>query len=200
MEEQKRIFDQSLNEEKAIPEKRNNEKIVAYVFGKYLYCVKCHKEAKNRIKGRSGEIDIHNYSRTEDEVGVFICGSCGKIFGKTLEGILPRLTTGEENILATWLENRGGKRTPQKEAEQDQNKLMGGKYYLTDLADMVDHCGQKVRFISDFFNHSIPEDEFFSEKGIAGLHFILRNIEDDLEFVVDEIYEENKDRKIKEVE
>jgi hypothetical protein len=57
-----------------------------------------------------------------------------------------------------------------------------------DLIDMVDHCARKIRFITEFFSHNVPEDELFSEKARAGLHFILNDLEDNLEFVVDQYY------------
>lgn len=59
---------------------------------------------------------------------------------------------------------------------------------LVDLIDTVDHCARKVRFITEFLSHNVPEDELFSEKAKAGLHFILNDLEDDLEFVVDQFY------------
>jgi len=59
---------------------------------------------------------------------------------------------------------------------------------LTDLIDMVEHCARKVRFISEFFSHNVPEDELFSKKAKSGFYFTLNDLEDDLEFVVDQYY------------
>jgi hypothetical protein len=54
--------------------------------------------------------------------------------------------------------------------------------------DVVDHCARKIAFIREFFCHSIPDDELFSKDARAGLQFILDDLEDDLEFVVDQFY------------
>lgn len=59
---------------------------------------------------------------------------------------------------------------------------------LVDLIDTVDHCARKITFLKEFFSHNIPDDELFSEKARAGFHFIMDDLEDDLEFVVDQFY------------
>lgn len=59
---------------------------------------------------------------------------------------------------------------------------------LTDLIDKVGHCAGKVAFIREFFCHSVPDDELFTKEARAGFHFIMDDLEDDLEFVVDQYY------------
>jgi hypothetical protein len=59
---------------------------------------------------------------------------------------------------------------------------------LTDLIDMVDHCARKITFLREFFSHNVPDDELFTEKARSGFHFIMDDLEDDLEFVVDQYY------------
>ena len=60
---------------------------------------------------------------------------------------------------------------------------------LNSPIDVVEHCARKVAFIREFFCHSVPNDELFSKDARAGLHFILDDLEDDLEFVVDKHYQ-----------
>jgi hypothetical protein len=70
------------------------------------------------------------------------------------------------------------------EKEKDKKSQMD----LCELADMVDHSVRKIAFLREFFSHNVPDDELFSKDGRAGFHFIMDNIEDDLEFVVDRLY------------
>jgi hypothetical protein len=58
---------------------------------------------------------------------------------------------------------------------------------LYDLADMVDHSARKIAFLRKFFSHNVPDDELFSEDARTGFHFIMDDLEDDLEFVVDRL-------------
>ena len=59
---------------------------------------------------------------------------------------------------------------------------------LYDLADMVDHSARKITFLKEFVGHKVPDDEIFSENARTGFHFIMNDLEDDLEFVVDRLY------------
>lgn len=58
---------------------------------------------------------------------------------------------------------------------------------LLDLQNLVEINAAKIHFLADFFSHSILDDEFFSKRGIFGLHQILRGIEDELDLVIDEL-------------
>jgi len=59
---------------------------------------------------------------------------------------------------------------------------------LCDLADMVDHSVRKIAFLRGFFSHNVPDDELFCKDARAGFHFIMDDLEDSLEFVVDRLY------------
>lgn len=60
---------------------------------------------------------------------------------------------------------------------------------LPGLEDMLEDCKHRVAFLSDFFLLRKPEDEFFSDDGLSGLHFILLGIWDDLRFVTKQLEE-----------
>ena len=58
---------------------------------------------------------------------------------------------------------------------------------LGDLQVIVEHSARKVRFVTEFFSHSVPDDELFSGNARAGLHFVLNDLEDDLELVSEQL-------------
>lgn len=55
---------------------------------------------------------------------------------------------------------------------------------LFDLTGIVEHSMRKIAFVREFFNHSVPDDELFSPKARAGFHFIMDDLENDLELVL----------------
>ncbi|PIX23347.1 MAG: hypothetical protein COZ69_08755 [Deltaproteobacteria bacterium CG_4_8_14_3_um_filter_45_9] len=82
------------------------------------------------------------------------------------------------------------------EKEKDKKSRMD----LCDLADMVQHTLSKVVFIREFFCHNVPDDELFTERASPGFHFIMDDIEDALEFVVDQLYKMRTTGSVKENE
>ena len=217
MEKQREVSEQSLIEKSAIIKKRNNGKIIAHAAGRYLYCVECHKDAKNRLKRMPEKIELPDNPRTVDDVGIFICKGCKKIFGKNLENALPRLTPAEEKVLMMWLKTRDNS-APEKPG-QDPNMLMGkepslkvpseeepyldGKTWapnrlkkkkdFTDLLDMVDDSVSKISFLGYFFCGRVPDEEFeMNSDDASGLYRIITDIQDDLKMV---LYELSKKRK-----
>jgi len=58
---------------------------------------------------------------------------------------------------------------------------------LENLKDQIENNARKISFIRDFFSHSISEQEFFSKRGITGIHHILWGIEEELEDIIDEM-------------
>jgi hypothetical protein len=64
---------------------------------------------------------------------------------------------------------------------------------LVDLVDTINDCMNKLSFIAEFFTHGTPGFNFeISEKGTNGIHHILREIQEELYIVTDEL-----DHKIK---
>lgn len=70
--------------------------------------------------------------------------------------------------------------------EKERNKK--SQMILYEFAEMVDHSAKKIGLLRDFFSHSVPDNELFSESGRKGFHLILSDLEDDLEFVVDRLF------------
>jgi len=54
---------------------------------------------------------------------------------------------------------------------------------LGDLEVIVEHSARKVRLLAEFLNHRVSDDELWSKDAKAGFHFVLNDIEDDLEFI-----------------
>ena len=69
------------------------------------------------------------------------------------------------------------------EKEKDKKSLMD----LGDLQTIVEHSTRKIRFITESFSHNVPNGELFSENAMGGFHFILNDVEDDLELVSDQL-------------
>jgi cob(I)alamin adenosyltransferase len=64
---------------------------------------------------------------------------------------------------------------------------------LVELVDTINDCTSKLSFIAEFFTHGTPGFNFeISEKGTNGIHHILREIQEELYIVMDEL-----DHKIK---
>lgn len=55
------------------------------------------------------------------------------------------------------------------------------------LQDRMEDTAAKIAFLRDFFNHSISEQEFFSKRGIYGVHNVLRDIENEIDLVIKEL-------------
>lgn len=69
------------------------------------------------------------------------------------------------------------------ERERDKKSSMN----LGDLQSIAEHAARKVRLISEFLSHNVPDDELWSRDAKAGFYFILNDLEDDLEFVSDQL-------------
>lgn len=70
------------------------------------------------------------------------------------------------------------------ENEKDNKSQMD----LIGLADMVDHNARKIAFLREFFVHNVPDDELFCKDARAGFHFIMDDLKDDLDFIVNQLY------------
>lgn len=58
---------------------------------------------------------------------------------------------------------------------------------LLDVSDTLDVCRTRLSFLTDVFSQDQTRDFRFSEDGINGFYWILRNIEENLEQVSDGI-------------
>jgi hypothetical protein len=62
---------------------------------------------------------------------------------------------------------------------------------LTGLLDMLDHCISKVAFFGDFFSNTPFQksgDGLFSERGLSGLNFLVRDLENELALIFHELW------------
>lgn len=75
----------------------------------------------------------------------------------------------------------------QETKEPGQGEEMAIKKSLLDLADTLDVCRAKVDFIADVFTQDGPGTFQFSEDGLNGFSFVLRDIREDMEHVSDGI-------------
>ncbi len=83
------------------------------------------------------------------------------------------------------MEKRSGKTNGTDDANVERGTRDGKDIKkLGDLLDMVEDCSSKVSFLDDFFaNGHQDQTDFFSQDGISGLHVILRNLIEDLDWV-----------------
>jgi hypothetical protein len=58
---------------------------------------------------------------------------------------------------------------------------------LGDLQVIAEHSARKVRLLTEFLSHNVPDDEIWSQNAKAGFHYILNDLEDDLEFVSEQL-------------
>ena len=136
-----------------------SEDIIAYRIGESLFCPDCYEESAKRLKAVQNPEDPQvTFPSKPIKAGDVSVFICNDC--KTIKGT-DRLT-GEK-----------------VEIPKRKN--------LIDLCDMVENCISKIAFFGDFFNQKTSTDELFTERGISGFHTILRDLQDDLTFVSDEI-------------
>lgn len=75
------------------------------------------------------------------------------------------------------------------EMTEEKIEILKGKD-LFEFADMVDRCARKIAFIGDFFSQKekMGERPWFSNEGYTGFYFILRDLQDEVESIVDQMY------------
>ncbi len=66
----------------------------------------------------------------------------------------------------------------------------------TDAIDLVDQCADKIEFLIEFFNTGSPDSDKFviSEKGRTGLAFILEDLIEELDLIVEKMSAEPKEK------
>jgi hypothetical protein len=150
---------------------KENQEIIAYRTGDHFLCPGCYERtikilAVNEIEPPPAE------AVNKGDIESFICRQCESM--------------KEWSELETTTKKKGLTDLRHEDIREKENRRTPRD--LTDLIDMVDHCAKKVRFISEFFSHSVPKDELWSENAKSGFYFTLTDLEDDLEFVVDQYY------------
>ncbi len=66
---------------------------------------------------------------------------------------------------------------------------------LSDFADRIEHCNRKIAFIGDFFSQKekLGERPWFSNEGFTGFYFILRDLQDEIESIVERMLAKRAD-------
>jgi hypothetical protein len=82
-------------------------------------------------------------------------------------------------------------------AKKDRRKVHRGepgchndvkrRMVLIDIEEIVNHCGAKISFVSEFFHQETPGKLEISDGAICGLLLFLQDIEDDLDRINDQI-------------
>ncbi len=57
-----------------------------------------------------------------------------------------------------------------------------------DLITLVEQAARKVRLVTEIFGQNICNEDTLSKDAKAGFHYVLNDVEDDLEFVIDQYY------------
>ncbi len=125
-----------------------------------MFCRECCEESAKDLPGDSGT-KLPGKGLTKEDVGPFFCPVC-----KTVKG----LPQGEIGIQV--------KNSTEKTQEKD----------LDELRDMIENCASKVAFLSDFLCQGQANPNL-SDNGRSGFYHVLMNIEQDLNFAVDQISE-----------
>ena len=63
---------------------------------------------------------------------------------------------------------------------------------LDDLEEMIERNCRKLAFIGDFFGQPHNDEISFSRDGLTGIQFIVRDMQDELNFVLDQFLEKRK--------
>jgi hypothetical protein len=141
-----------------------SEEIIAYRIGESLYCPDCYEKAAKTLKAVQHPEDPQvTFPVKPIKVGDISVFICNEC--KIIKGVY---------------------RFSEEIVEIPERKS------LIDLEDMMEEGISKIAFLGDFFNQGRPDDELFSERGMVGFHHILRDVQDNLIFVVNEINRRNQ--------
>jgi hypothetical protein len=177
------------------------EKIIAYRIGQGLFCPKCFEKTAKDLKSVQDpdepQVTIPSKPIKEGDISIYICQDCEAIIGD------PKIPSEKKKELETLREERFLQmkltvldQTQKKDLEEKPSRL--GRYILpkrfrkernlTDLQDMVENCANKISLVTSFISQTpIEEGPDISDDDKSGLCLILRDIEDELDLVVDEL-------------
>jgi hypothetical protein len=138
-----------------------SEEIIAYRVGEGLFCPDCYEKGARTLKAvqrpEDPEVKFPSKPIKVGDIRIFICEQC-----KTIKGT--DRSTGEKIEILK---------------RED----------LFEFSDIIEHFARKVAFIGDFFSQREKRGERpkFSEEGFTGFYFILRDLQDEIESVVDQM-------------
>ena len=167
-----------------------SEDIIAYRIGESLFCPDCYEESAKRLKAvqnpEDPQVTFPSKPIKTGDVKIFACNECGLVKGS----VGKKSNTRPENKDIETSSPRKKIFEPRRMTLSKRNEKMG----LSDLEEILVYCGEKLALLQDFLVR-LPLNECpeISEDGSSGVHIILDEIKDDLDFVVNEI--DRKERK-----
>ena len=151
---------------------KGNQEIIAYRIGESLFCPDCHEKAVRTLKSvqkpEDTEVTIPSKPIKAEDLNIYICTQC------------KRTNTSSEIKISFGVKQE----TPVEEEKS-----------LMDLQDMVEDTASKISFLGNFLiNYSARGDEVLdmNKDDSSGLIIILREIQDDLEFVTNKLSEKQQ--------
>jgi hypothetical protein len=73
---------------------------------------------------------------------------------------------------------------------------------LFDFAEKIERCNRKIAFIGDFFSQKekLGERPWFSNQGFTGFYFMLRDLQDEIESITNQMYRKRTDQVVDKME
>ena len=155
------------------------EDIIAYRVADHFLCPACYELSVKILAVH--EIKFPGEPVKKGDIKSFICNHCEDI-------------KGDAKVL--YIEKKLELEVLQESVQQMRSVLpyrFREARSLLDLEDMIVNCNSKISFVSSFFIQKPPgQVAEMSEDDESGIHIILREIEEDLDFVLNKISEGKK--------
>jgi len=195
-------------------EKDNGEKIIAYRIGQGLFCPDCYHAGARRLKEVQDpdepEVKFPSKPIKAGDISIYICEDCEAIIGdpkvtaekkRELEALREQRILQMESAVSDQFKKEDLEEKPSRQGRHNPPNRLEKKRDLIDLQDMVEDSSNKLSFIESFFVQQPPGKEpELSDDDTSGLCLILRDIQDDLDMVVDELSEKQRQELIVETE
>jgi hypothetical protein len=164
------------------------EEIIAYRLGESLFCLDCYEKTAKILKGvqnpEDPQVTIPAKPITKNDTHIFACNQCGVVKGS----IQKRSETSAEERSATLSLSSQKKIEPRRKTLSRRESID-----LLTLQDIIEDCGTKLSFLSDFLVQGPVDCEpEITYQGASGFSMILDEIKDDLDFVVNEMSERTR--------
>jgi hypothetical protein len=184
---------------------KENQEIIAYRIGQGLFCVDCYEKGAKRLKEvqdpEEPEVKFPSKPIKKGDISIFICEECETIKGDPKLSSIHEKQEQLEVLRELQMKLAASDQHKKEKLEEKPSRL--GRYNppnrlkkekdLTDLQDMVEDCANKISFVTTFLSQTpLDEGPDISEDDKSGLCVILRDIENDLDLVVDELNEKRR--------
>jgi hypothetical protein len=181
--------------------KENGEKIIAYRIGKGLFCPDCfEKGARDLRKAQDPdepEVTMPSKPIEKGDLRIYICEQCETIIGdpkvsaekkQELEALREQRFLQMKSAISDQFKKEDLEEKPSRLGRHILPKRLRKERDLTDLQDMVEDCANKISFVATFLSQTpLEEGPDVSEDDKSGFCLVLRDIEDELDLVVDEL-------------